>query len=89
MKRLARQQKLEAERPARKARDKALRKEKVAEKRKLIELGVIERPISKKAMLSAPRHPFDATVVLDLGFDDLMNEKVFPIFFRNLYFGTS
>lgn len=53
-----------------------MKKEKAAEKRKLVELGVIEKPVSKKLAKQGMKTPFNATIVIDLGFDDLMSEKV-------------
>lgn len=61
------------------------KKAKSAEKRKLVELGVIEDAprMNKrnKAKEQATRVNFGSTVVVDLGFDDLMNDKVraFPV----------
>ncbi|KAM0756171.1 hypothetical protein T439DRAFT_351887 [Meredithblackwellia eburnea MCA 4105] len=76
-KRLLRQQKFEQEKPLRRAREKAMKKEKAAQKRKLVELGVIEKPLTKRQQMQqrGPRRPFNARIVIDVGFDDLMNEK--------------
>lgn len=55
-----------------------MKKEKAAEKRKLIELGVLEKPVSKKAMRAERGgiKPFRARVVVDCAFDDKMTDKV-------------
>lgn len=63
----------------RRARERAARKEKRAGKRKLVEeegadpveLGLVKRP----RYVEHPE-PFDATVVIDLSFDDKMTDKV-------------
>jgi tRNA (guanine9-N1)-methyltransferase len=40
------------------------------------ELREEEERAKKKAKLAGPKQPFNARVVVDLGFDDMMNEKV-------------
>jgi hypothetical protein len=74
-KRLARQAALDAAKPARRLKERQQKKEKAAEKRKLIELGVLEKPVNKKANLG-PKQPYKARVVIDCAFDDKMTEKV-------------
>lgn len=64
--------------PERRARDKAAKKERKAEKRRLVEeegadpyeIGLKKHKKAKKA------EPFNANIVIDLGFDDKMSEKV-------------
>ena len=77
-KRLLKQQAFDAAKPARRAKERALRKEKTAEKRKLIELGLLEKPVTKQAAFAelGGRRPFGARVVIDCSFDELMTEKV-------------
>ncbi|KAI5481488.1 tRNA (guanine-N1-)-methyltransferase [Pseudohyphozyma bogoriensis] len=74
-KKLAKRLAFEAQRGEKRARERAMRKEKAAEKRKLVELGVIEAPVNKKLAKQRPKTPFNARIVLDLGFDELMNER--------------
>ncbi|KAK9899670.1 hypothetical protein P389DRAFT_191984 [Cystobasidium minutum MCA 4210] len=73
----ARQEKMAALKPERRARDKAAKKERKAEKRRLVEeegadpyeIGLKKHKKAKKA------EPFNANIVIDLGFDDKMSEK--------------
>lgn len=79
-KKLARKAKLEADKPARRAREKAARKENRAAKRKLVEEEGAD-PIAlglhkKQRTLNGKPTPFDANIVIDLSFDDKMTEKV-------------
>lgn len=73
-KRWLKQAAFEAAKPARRAKERAMKKEKAAEKRKLIELGVLEKPANKKA--KGKKEPFKARVVIDCAFDEKMTEKV-------------
>ncbi|KAI5119595.1 hypothetical protein M0805_005765 [Coniferiporia weirii] len=62
----------------RRAREKAMRKEKKREKRERAEAGEEDEddePQKKKAKHPGPVHPFDAKIVVDLGFDEMMSEK--------------
>ncbi|ORY90280.1 guanine-1-methyltransferase-domain-containing protein [Leucosporidium creatinivorum] len=72
-KRWLKQAAFDAAKPARRAKERAMKKEKAAEKRKLIELGVLEKPTNKKA--KGRKEPFKARVVVDCAFDDKMTEK--------------
>ncbi|KAK4704199.1 hypothetical protein P7C70_g2007, partial [Phenoliferia sp. Uapishka_3] len=74
-KRAAKQALWDAGKADRRAKEKEMKKVKVAEKRKLIELGVIEKPPPKKQQSTAPKTPYGARVVVDVGFDDKMTEK--------------
>ncbi|KAL8283704.1 hypothetical protein RQP46_005499 [Phenoliferia psychrophenolica] len=74
-KRQAKQALFDAAKPLRRAREKAQKKEKIAEKRKLIELGVLERPVSKRQNGNRPRRPYGARIVVDMGFDEKMTDK--------------
>lgn len=81
LKRQRRQEQYESQKLARRAREKEKKKTKAAEKRKLIEEGVIERPEKKqkkKGEWNADGNKIEhgARIVLDVGFDELMNEKV-------------
>lgn len=75
---LARQEKMAALKPERRAREKAAKKERRAEKRRLVdeegadpyEIGLKKQKKPKKA------EKFNANIVIDLGFDDKMSEKV-------------
>lgn len=73
-KRWLKQAAFDAAKPARRAKERAMKKEKAAEKRKLIELGVLDKPTNKKA--KGRKEPFKARVVVDCAFDDKMTEKV-------------
>ncbi|GAA5949894.1 hypothetical protein JCM3765_007728 [Sporobolomyces pararoseus] len=86
LKRQRRQEQYESQKLLRRAREKEKKKQKAAEKRKLIEEGVIERPESKKRKKGdgangdgvderGKKIEHGARVVLDVGFDELMNEK--------------
>ncbi|GAA5834923.1 hypothetical protein JCM3766R1_002040 [Sporobolomyces carnicolor] len=80
LKRQRRQELYEAQKIARRAREKEKKKTKAAEKRKLIEEGVIEKPEPKKRKKGnsdsdGRKVEHGARVVLDVGFDELMNEK--------------
>lgn len=66
----------EAAKPARRAREKLQKKEKAAEKRKLVELGVLEKPLSKKTVRQGPKKPWNVRIVVDLDFEGKMTEKV-------------
>ena len=61
----------------RRAREKAARKEKKRQKREAGEGWYEdEEPSQKKLKRAGPAQPFDARVVIDLGFDDMMTDKV-------------
>ncbi|GAA6059853.1 hypothetical protein JCM10212_007058 [Sporobolomyces blumeae] len=90
LKRQRRQEAYEAHKLERRAREKQLKKDKQAEKRRLIDEGVLEPPERKKrkkgelppAMPNATskkwkgkKEAFGARIVLDVGFDELMTEK--------------
>lgn len=75
-KKLLRKQAYEREKPERRARERAAKKDKAAEKRKLVELGVIERPVDKRRAKNGPKTPYGARIVIDVGFDDKMTDKV-------------
>lgn len=77
-KRIERQARQAAERPARRAAEKSKKRLKKEEKRKLVQLGVIEQgPSSKIAKKAAiPVTPDAPMVVIDLGFDEMMSDKV-------------
>lgn len=75
---LARKERLAATKPERRAREKAAKKERLAEKRRLVEeegADPYEIGLAKK---KKPRkgERFNANVVIDLGFDNKMSEKV-------------
>lgn len=74
-KKLLREQAWIAGKADRRAKERERNKAKAAEKRKLVEDGVIERP-AKRGRLPAKRAIYGARVVIDLGFDDLMIDKV-------------
>ena len=79
----ARQEKMAALKPERRARDRAHKKEKKAEKRRLVEEeGADPYEIGLKKMNKRVKRaePFKANIVIDLGFDDKMSEKVCLIF---------
>jgi hypothetical protein len=76
---LARKERLAADKGDRRAREKAARKDRKAEKRRLVEeegADPYEIGLAKKRHKSNEVKRFDATVVVDLSFDDKMNEKV-------------
>ncbi|GAA5894275.1 hypothetical protein JCM5296_004701 [Sporobolomyces johnsonii] len=76
LKRLRKQERFDANKLARRAREKEQRKAKAAEKRKLVELGVLEKPDPKKAKQGKKKlGPHGARVVIDVGFDELMSDK--------------
>ena len=61
----------------RRAREKAARKEKKKQKREAGESWYEdEEPSKKKLKRAGPAQPFNARVVVDLGFDDMMTDKV-------------
>jgi tRNA (guanine9-N1)-methyltransferase len=77
-KRLEKAQRMAESKQARRAREKARKQEKkrVLRERTSTE-GDMEGPLPKKLKISHnPPIPFDATVVIDLGFDNLMTPKV-------------
>jgi tRNA (guanine9-N1)-methyltransferase len=86
LKRLRRQEQYESQKIARRAREKEKKKTKAAEKRKAIEEGTLEKPESSKKRKKEndsegkKKIEFGARVVLDVGFDELMNEKVRTLF---------
>ena len=68
-----------ANKPDRRAKERAMRKEKKAEKRRLVEeegADPVEIGLQKKRARTESIVPFDATVVIDLSFDDKMSDKV-------------
>lgn len=77
---LERQEKLAATKHERRAREKAARKERQAEKRRMVEeegADPVEIGLRKKARISGSvKRPFNATIIIDLGFDDKMTAKV-------------
>lgn len=78
-KRLAKKILWDAGKPERKAKEKLKIAQKKEIKRKLIEDGTIERPVSKKGKLAdmgRRAEKFGARIVLDMSFDSLMTEKV-------------
>ncbi|CEQ38571.1 SPOSA6832_00015, partial [Sporobolomyces salmonicolor] len=76
LKRQRKQERFDANKLARRAREKEQRKAKAAEKRKLVELGVLEKPDPKKAKQGKKKlGPHGARVVIDVGFDELMSDK--------------
>lgn len=78
---IARQERLLATKSERRAREKAAKKERKAEKRRLVEEeGADPYEIGlKKVKKVKTVHKFNANVVIDLGFDDKMSEKVSSI----------
>lgn len=72
-KKLLREQAWAAGKADRRAKEREKNKAKAAEKRKLIDEGVLERPAKKGRQ--AKRGEYGARVVVDLGFDDLMIDK--------------
>lgn len=64
----------------RRAREKAAKKEKRAEKRAMASTGNLDsedhEPEKKRLRKDESTKPFNARVVVDLGFDDLMTDKV-------------
>lgn len=61
----------------RRAREREARKEKKRQKREAGENGCDEEePSQKKPRREGPVEPFGARVVVDLGFDEMMTEKV-------------
>lgn len=64
----------------RKAAQKAKDKAKAARKRELAQEARAEEPAGKKKKTAGlgRKKPFNARVVIDLGFDELMTEKVRP-----------
>jgi tRNA (guanine9-N1)-methyltransferase len=83
-KRALKMAKLEGRKIERRAKEKAAKKEK---KRKRAErIGVGEQlsedeETQKRAKMNQPKKPFSARVVLDLGFDDKMSDKVRNVFY--------
>lgn len=75
-KKLLREQAWNAGKAERRAKEREKTKAKAAEKRKLIDEGVIQRP--PKKIKQAQKVTYGARVVVDLGFDDLMIDKVGP-----------
>ncbi|GAA5908961.1 tRNA (guanine(9)-N(1))-methyltransferase [Sporobolomyces salmoneus] len=88
LKRQRRQELYESQKLARRAREKEKKKTKAAEKRKLVEEGVIEKTEVSLAKKRKKEHrpsalkegtgktvEHGARIVLDVGFDELMNEK--------------
>lgn len=75
---LAKQERLAATKTERRAREKAAKKEKLAEKRRLVEEEGADPHEIGLAKKKKPRKgdKFNANVVIDLGFDDKMSEKV-------------
>ncbi|KIJ22746.1 hypothetical protein M422DRAFT_134047, partial [Sphaerobolus stellatus SS14] len=72
-KRILKQERFAAQKAERRAREKAKRKERAVEKRQREDSE--EPPANKRRKVDGPKRPFNARVVIDLGFDDLMNEK--------------
>lgn len=80
MKKLAKQERLKARNVERKTRAKEKRADLKA-KRAAGELPADALPPRKKRKVGPPGKPtpFNARIVIDLGFDDLMNQKVYVI----------
>ena len=77
-KRLAKSAMIQEKKLERRRREKAAKKEKKRERRERVEAGDVdeEEPIRKKQKINGPKQPFSARIVVDLGFDDKMFEKV-------------
>lgn len=78
-KKLARAARVAEQKKERRAHEKEKRKEKkreLAAKRAAGELGEEDEGPRKKARIEGPRTPFEARIVVDLGFDDKMSENV-------------
>ncbi|GAA6011730.1 hypothetical protein JCM11491_000732 [Sporobolomyces phaffii] len=82
LKRQRRQELYESQKIARRAREKEKKKTKQAEKRKLIEEGVLDRPEPKKRKKGGEadggegkKVEYGARIVLDVAFDHLMHDK--------------
>lgn len=80
-KRLLKQQKFEAIKHERRHKERERKRERVAERRRLAEQGIVDPAealarANKKLRLSGPKQPFDARVVIDCAFDELMNDRV-------------
>lgn len=85
MKKAAKAERLAALKLERRAREKEAKKEKKrirAEKRAAGELGDVEEDEAKIRM-KRPKLQFGGTVVVDLGFDSMMNDKVSSIIMYN------
>lgn len=88
---LARQERLAASKPERRAKERAAKKEKLAEKRRRVEeegadpyeIGLAKKKKPRKGV------SFNANVVIDLGFDDKMSEKVGSIIYSIEYLTSS
>ena len=78
-KRLAKKLAHDAGKQERRTKERNRKKEKNLEKRKLIDAGLLEREDpkkSKKAMRDGVKERFGSRVVIDLGFDDKMTDRV-------------
>lgn len=73
IKRLRKQAHLDALKPLRRAKEKQQKKERAQIRKKLVAEGKADAPEKKRR---AERAPFGAKVVIDCGFDEMMNEKV-------------
>lgn len=81
-KKLAKAARFAEQKKERRAYEKEKKKEKkrmLAAKRDAGELGADDEGPRKKARTDGPRVPFEARVVVDLGFDDMMSENVSSI----------
>lgn len=65
-----------ARRAAEKARRKANKRARYQEMQAKIESGEMEPPAPKRPKVAPPKRPVDVGVIIDLGFDSLMEDRV-------------
>lgn len=79
-KRLAKAALFQEKKLEKRRREKAAKKEKKRERRERAEAGELDEEdqehMRKRQKLNDPKDPFSARIVVDLGFDDKMNDKV-------------
>lgn len=79
LKRQRKQEAYAAQKLQRRAHEKEKRKARNQETKRLVKEGVIEKPVDTKKLkrqLAGKSKPHGARIVVDMGFDELMNDKV-------------